>query len=71
MTRIADISEKIARVAVETFRKIENSVVSGYKMVENGVCSGFAKVTDKCVERMFARTGESVEDAKAHLSGKK
>jgi hypothetical protein len=28
------------------------------------------KVEDKCVEAMFAKEGESVEDAKKRLSGK-
>lgn len=31
---------------------------------------GFGKVVDKCVEALFAKDGESVEDAKARLSGK-
>ena len=30
---------------------------------------GFTKVTDKCVEKMFAREGETVEEAKKRLSG--
>ena len=30
---------------------------------------GFEKVTDKCVETLFAKEGESVEDAKKRLSG--
>ena len=31
---------------------------------------GFNKVSDKCVEVLFAKEGESVENAKKRLSGK-
>ena len=41
-----------------------------YKKIETGVVKGFNKVTDKCVEVLFAKDGESVEDAKKRLSGK-
>lgn len=43
--------------------------MGGYKKIETGVVEGFEKVTDKCVEKLFAREGESVEDAKKRLSG--
>lgn len=62
--------KKIENGVVEGYKKIENGVVEGYKKIENGVVSGFNKVTDKCVEVLFAREGESVEDAKKRLSGK-
>ena len=53
----------------EGYKKIENGVVEGYKKIENGVVGGFNKVTDKCVEVLFAKEGESVEDAKRRLAG--
>lgn len=53
---------------VDGYKKIEDGVVSGYKKLENGVVEGFGKVVDKCVEVLFAREGESVEDAKARLN---
>lgn len=59
------MSKKIA----EGYKKIENGVVEGYKKIENGVVDGFNKVTDKCVEVLFAKEGESVEDAKRRLAG--
>ena len=40
----------------------------GYKKIETGVVEGFNKVSDKCVEVLFAKEGESVEDAKKRLS---
>jgi len=70
MSKFAETNEKIAGGVVKGYKKIENGVVSGYKKVENGVVEGFGKVTDKCVEVLFAKKGESAEDAKARLSGK-
>ncbi len=54
---------------VEANEKIAEKVVGGYKKIETGAVEGFGKVTDKCVEVLFAREGESVEDAKKRLSG--
>lgn len=52
------------------YKKIEDGVVGGYKKMETGIVDGFNKVTDKCVEVLFAKEGESVEDARKRLSGK-
>lgn len=70
MSKIADVNEKIAKGVTKGYKAIENGVVSGYKKLEDGVVAGFGKVTDKCVEVLFAREGESVEDAKRRLVGK-
>lgn len=56
---------------VEANEKIAERVVEGYKKIENGVVEGFGKVTDKCIEVLFTKDGESVEEAKTRLSGKK
>ena len=64
------MSSKIQKGVVDGYKKIEDGVVGGYKKIENGVVEGFGKVTDKCVEVLFARDGESVEDAKKRLSPK-
>ena len=61
---------KIEKGVVDGYKKIEQGVVSGYKKIEDGVVEGFGKVVDKCVEVLFTKEGESVEDAKARLSGK-
>ena len=61
--------KKIEKGVVSGYKKIEDGVVTGYKKIECGVVEGFGKVMDKCVEVLFAREGESVEDAKARLSG--
>ena len=71
MSKFAEANEKIAEKVVEGYKKIEDGVVNGYQKIETGVVEGFTKVTDKCVEVLFAREGESVEDAKKRLSGGK
>lgn len=70
MSKFVEANEKIAEKVVEGYKKIENGVVGGYKKIETGAVDGFNKVTDKCVEVLFAREGESVEDAKQRLSSK-
>lgn len=62
--------KKIEDGVVNGYKIIENGVVTGYKKIETGVVEGFNKVTDKCVEVLFAKEGESVEDARKRLSGK-
>lgn len=69
MSKFVEANEKIAEVVVEGYKKIEDGVVSGYKKIEKGAVDGFTKVTDKCVEKMFTKDGETVEDAKKRLSG--
>lgn len=71
MSKLADVNEKIAEGVVKGYKAIENGVVGGYKAMENGVVEGFGKVTDKCVEVLFAKEGETVEEAKERLFGKK
>jgi len=70
MPKFAEANEKIAQGVVKGYKKIEEGVVGGYKKIETGVVEGFNKVTDKCVEVLFAKEGESVEEAKARLTGK-
>ena len=71
MSKFVEVNEKIAEGVVKGYKKIEDGVVGGYKKIETGVIEGFGKVTDKCVEVLFAKDGESVEDAKKRLSGDK
>ena len=51
--------------------KIAEKVTEGYKKIETGVVDGFGKVTDKCVKTLFAKEGETVEEAKKRLSPNK
>ena len=71
MSKFVEANEKITEGVVKGYKKIEDGVVGGYKKIETGVVEGFGKVTDKCVEVLFAKDGESVEDAKKRLSGNK
>ena len=59
---------KLAKKMTEGYKAVETAVVEGYKKIETGAVEGFAKVTDKCVETLFAREGETVEEAKERLS---
>ena len=61
---------KIEKAVVCGYKKIEDGVVTGYKKIETGAVEGFGKVIDKCVEVLFAREGESVEEAKKRLNHK-
>lgn len=69
MAKIADMAEKIGETVTEGYQKIEDGVVSGYKKIENGVVEGFNKVSDKFVDVLFTKEGETVEDAKKRMSG--
>ncbi len=69
--KVTEGYKKIETGVVEGYKKIENGVVTGYKKIETGVVDGFNKVSDKCVEVLFAKDGESVEDAKKRLAGDK
>ena len=71
MSKFVEANEKIAEGVVKGYKKMEDGVVGGYKKIETGVVEGFGKVTDKCVEVLFTKEGESVEDAKKRLSGDK
>lgn len=61
--------KKIEKGVVDGYKKIETGVVEGYKKIETGIVEGFSKVTDKCVEVLFTREGETVEEAKERLRG--
>ena len=69
MAKIADMVEKISETVTEGYQKIEDGVVGGYKKIETGVVGGFGTVSDKFVDVLFTKEGESVEDAKKRLSG--
>ena len=60
---------KTGETITEGFQKIEDGVVGGYKKIEEGVVEGFNKVSDKFIDVLFTKEGESLEDAKKRLSG--
>lgn len=67
MSKIAEGYKKIENGIVEGYKRIEEGVVGGYKKIESGVVDGFNKVTDKCVEVLFTKDGETVDEAKQRL----
>ncbi|MBQ7822546.1 MAG: hypothetical protein IJ391_09735 [Clostridia bacterium] len=69
MSKLEKINEKIEKSVVDGYKKIENGVVSGYKKVEDGIVDGFNKMNDKIIEKVFAKDGETVDEAKKRLSG--
>lgn len=71
MKKIADVVDGMGRAVTSGYKKMESGVVSGYKKIENGAVAGFEKVTDKCVGVLFAKEGETAEEAKARLAAKK
>lgn len=68
MRKIADIVENMGQTVTRGYKAIETGAVSSYKAIENGVVTGYEKVSDKCVEILFAKEGEFVEEAKARLA---
>lgn len=71
MSKLVEANEKIAEVVVEGYKKVESGVVNGYKKIEKGAVQGFNNLTDKCVEKLFTKEGETVEEAKKRLSAEK
>lgn len=71
MSKLADINEKIEDAVVQGYKKVEDGVVGGYQKMETGVVDGFTRVMDKCVEVLFAKEGESVQEAKERLKNGK
>ena len=70
-SKIAKTNEKITEAVTGGYKKIEKGVVGGYKKIEQGVVSGYTKIEDKFVDAYLTKDGETVEEAKARLKGKK
>lgn len=70
MKTMMDMVELTGEKVTGAYRKIENGVVGGYLKIQNGAVKGFTELMDACIRVLFTRSGESVEDAKARLSGR-
>ena len=68
MRKIADVVENMGQTVTRGYKAIETGAVSGYKAIETGAVTGYEKVSDKCVEILFAKEGEFVVEAKARLA---
>ena len=67
-SKLIKANEKIAEGVVGGYRKIENGVVGGYKKIESGVVGGVTKKTDKFLDQVLTKEGESVGGAKKRLA---
>ena len=70
MSDIKEFNKKVEDAVVGGYRKIEDGVVSGYQKIENGVVSGYKKIEDKFISTFLTEEGESIEEARARLTGK-
>lgn len=59
--------QSIEEGVVGTYKKIEESVVGTYKKIENAAVGAYQKIEDSFVEKVLAKPGETVEEAKARL----
>lgn len=63
--------DAIENGVVKGYKSIENGVVNGYSKFQGGVVAGWQKFEDRCVEVLFGREGESVEQTRARLNANK
>ena len=68
---IQDVFKGIETSVVDTYKAVEDTVVGAYKAVEEGAVKAYTAVEDAFVGALFTKPGETVEDAKKRLSGKK
>ena len=71
MMKIRKVQEQIEKTVVGGYKKIEDGVVSGYMKIQHGAVNGYNKVADKCIEKMFTKEGETVEEAKVRMGEKR
>lgn len=62
--------EKISNTVVSTYTAIQDGVVKGYLKIQNAAVSGYKKVEDACIRKLFAKKGETIEEARARLTRK-
>lgn len=61
--------ETIGNAVISAYTTIENGVVNGYLKIQNGAVSGYKRLESACIQKLFARKGETVEEARARLTG--
>ena len=64
-------NEKIAETVTGGCRTIETAVVGGYRKIEGTVVDGYRRVENAFVDRYLTHGGETVEEAKQRLKGRK
>lgn len=68
---VGDVLKGIEVVVVDTYQTIEDGVVGTYKKVEDAVVGAYQAVEDRFVDTFLAQEGETTEEAKARINGKK
>lgn len=66
----AEAGTMIVEGVTGTYQKIENGVVGAYKKVETGAVNAYRAVEDFCVDKLFRKEGETLEEARERLQGK-
>lgn len=67
---VKEVLEGIETGVVDTYKAVEEGVVGAYKAVEDAVVGAYKNVEDRFVETFIAKEGETVEEAKARITGK-
>lgn len=67
MSTIKETNEKMAAQVKEGYKKMEDGIVEGYKKIEKGAVEGFCTMNDAIIGKVFAKEGETVEEARARL----
>lgn len=70
MSKFTETNKQIESAVVGGYQKIEDTVTGGYRKVEDTVVSGYKKVEDKFIATFLAEEGETVEEARARITGK-
>lgn len=69
MEKMAEAVNKLGQKVKQCYCGIEKNIAAGYKIIEAGAVKGFDAASDKCIEVLFAKEGESIEAAKERLNG--
>lgn len=67
--KMANCIEKIGQVVSTGYQKMEDGVVGGYRKMESSIVHGFEKISNKCIDVLLAREGETTEQARQRLIG--
>ena len=70
-SKVTKFVDRMGETVVDGYKKIETGVVEGYKKIEEGVVSAYTKIEDAFVDAYLTEEGETVDEAKARLKGKK
>lgn len=70
MSKFKETNKRMEAAVADGYKKIEAGVVEGYQKIEAGAVGGYKKIEDKFIETFLTKEGESVEAARARLTGR-